>query len=177
MQDERLKRSVDGGRQSRAMEDRAVTERREISDDDRIRMFNEQHFQSALPDLPVIPGYHVFWASTTNERDTIPYRMRLGYELVKAEEIPGWDLASTVKSGPMEGCISINEMVALKIMDTLYSRFMQINHHEKPAAEQGRLADQADSLAEDARRRGSKILMGGGVAALRDTRRAPVFLD
>lgn len=178
MSDERLKKSLGNeGRASRAMEDRAVTERRDLSDDDRIRMFNEQHFQNALSDLPKIPGYHVFWASLTNERDTIQQRMRWGYELIKAEEIPGWDLANSVKSGTLEGAVSINEMVAMKIKDELYRKFMMINHHEKPQAEQGLLADQAENMREDARRRGSDLMLGDGTAALRQAPRAPVFVD
>ena len=57
--DERLKKMVDPARRSRAMDDRAVTENRELSDDDRIQMFRDSFYQSALPDLPEIPGYHV----------------------------------------------------------------------------------------------------------------------
>ena len=76
--DERLKKSVGDGRGDRAMVDRAVTEDREISDSDRLDMFRQQFFHASLPDLPKIPGYHVCWLTTTNPRDTINMRMRLG---------------------------------------------------------------------------------------------------
>ena len=56
--DERLKKELGAGRGSRAMSDRAVTERRDISDDDRLQMFQQALFNDALPDLPNLPGYH-----------------------------------------------------------------------------------------------------------------------
>jgi hypothetical protein len=66
--DERLKKNSGEGREDRAMQNRAVTENREISDDDRLDMFRQQFFQAALPDLPKIPGFHVCWLTTTNPR-------------------------------------------------------------------------------------------------------------
>ena len=83
MNDERLKKTADVSRQSRAATDRAVTENRLISDDDRVEMFRSQFFQDALPDLPKIPGYHTCWLTTTNPRDSIQMRIRLGYEPIK----------------------------------------------------------------------------------------------
>jgi len=52
MTDERLKKTSDPARESRAALDRAAKEARELSDDDRVEMFRQQFFQSALPDLP-----------------------------------------------------------------------------------------------------------------------------
>ena len=49
MTDERFRKSAGEGRDSRAMKDRAVTENREISDDERVAMFRQQFFQSSLP--------------------------------------------------------------------------------------------------------------------------------
>ena len=82
MSDERLKKSAES-RTSRAMKDRAVTENRQISDDERVEMFRQQFFNSALPDLPPVPGFHLCWLTTTNPRDSIPMRLRLGYEPVQ----------------------------------------------------------------------------------------------
>ena len=56
MTDLRTKKSEDPGRTSRGMEDRAVTENRVMSDQDRLDMFRMSLHQSALPDLPEIPG-------------------------------------------------------------------------------------------------------------------------
>lgn len=91
--DDRLKKELGVARRSRGMDDRQVTEDRGISDDDRLEMFRAQLFNDALPDLPEIPGYHVCWLTTTNPRDPIHRRIQLGYEPVKAEEVPGMEHA------------------------------------------------------------------------------------
>jgi len=98
MNDERLKKSPDLVRQSRGATDRNVTEERAISDDDRVEMFRSQFFNEALPDLPKIPGFHTCWLTTTNPRDSIQQRIRLGYEPIKAEDVPGWEYV-TIKTG------------------------------------------------------------------------------
>lgn len=99
--DERLKKSADN-RENRAMADRAVTEDREISDNERVEMFRQQFFQSALPDLPKLNGWHTCWLTTTNPRDSIQTRLRLGYQPIKPEDVPGWEYA-TVKTGEWNG--------------------------------------------------------------------------
>ena len=86
MSDERIKKSSGGNRVNRAMQDRPVTSNREVSEDERVEMFRQQFFQSSLPDLPEIPGWHLCWLTTTNPRDSIQQRIRLGYEPVKSEE-------------------------------------------------------------------------------------------
>ncbi|HET8730778.1 MAG TPA: hypothetical protein VFM34_06680, partial [Moraxellaceae bacterium] len=58
-------------RDTRRAQERDVTERRELSEDDRLEMFRQQLFNDALPDLPEIPGYHLCWLTTTNPRDSI----------------------------------------------------------------------------------------------------------
>ena len=77
MTDERLKKSAGENRNSRAMTDRAVTENREITENERVEMFRQQFFQSSLPDLPKIPGWHMCWLTTTNPRDSVQMRIRL----------------------------------------------------------------------------------------------------
>ena len=87
--DERLKRDLGvASRRSRAMDDRTVTEDREVSEDDRLEMFRMQQFSDALPDLPEIPGFHMCWLSTTNGSDPIARRMRLGYTPVRPRKSP-----------------------------------------------------------------------------------------
>ena len=167
--DERLKKTKDVGREDRAMEDRAVTENREVSDDDRLAMFRQQFFQAALPDLPNIPGYHVCWLTTTNPRDTINMRMRLGYEPVKPEDIPGWE-ASTVKSGEWQGLIGVNEMLAFKLPLSLYEKYMQEAHHDAPTRELEKLSDTADFLQQQAESSGSYLVEGDGMQDMRQSR-------
>mgnify|MGYP003704959851 CR=1 FL=1 len=114
MTDERLKKSAGSNRTNRAEVDRQATENREVSETERLEMFRQQLFQSALPDLPKIPGYHTVWLTTTNPRDSIQGRIRLGYEPVKPEDVPGWEYA-TIKTGDWQGFIGVNEMLAFKL--------------------------------------------------------------
>jgi hypothetical protein len=164
--DERLKKELGASRRSRAMDDRTVTERRDVSDDDRLKMFQNQLFNDALPDLPEIPGYHVCWLTTTNPRDSIHRRMQLGYEPIKSADVPGMEYA-TLKTGDWEGFVAVNEMLAFKLPMSLYEKFMQEVHHDAPAREEGKLADTADFLREQAERDGGRLIEGDGLQDLR----------
>jgi hypothetical protein len=169
MTDERLKKQADEGRKSRAMNDRAVTEDRELTEDERVDMFRQQLFQSSLPDLPELPGWHMCWLTTTNPRDSIQQRIRLGYEAVKPEDVPGWEYA-TLKTGDWEGFIGVNEMLAFKLPMSLYEKFMMEAHHDAPNREEGKLADTAKFLEEQANASGSKVEQGDGTKGLGEER-------
>ena len=176
MSDERLKKIADPARQSRASQNREVTENREISDDDRVEMFRQQFFQSALPDLPKIDGYHTCWLTTTNPRDTIQARVRLGYEPVKPEDVPGWEYA-TIKTGEYAGFIGVNEMLAFKLPMRLYQMFMEEAHFNAPAREDEKLVAMTEGMREQAERDGGRIIEGDGMADLRRVPERPVFTD
>ena len=164
--DDRLKKEPDVARRSRGMEDRQVTEDRGISDDDRLEMFRAQLFNDALPDLPKIPGYHVCWLTTTNPRDPIHRRIQLGYEPVKAEEVPGMEHAS-VKTGEYVGMIAVNEMLAFKLPESLYQAFMKEAHYDAPLREENKLAETAEIMREQAERSGSRLSVGDGLEDMR----------
>ncbi len=165
--DERIKRNVgDDNKANREMDNRAVTDNREISDEVRLEMFRQQFTQAALPDLPKIPGYHVCWLTTTNPRDTINMRMRLGYEPVKPEDIPGWE-STAVKSGEWTGFIGVNEMLAFKIPMSLYEKYMHEAHHEAPLRELEKLTSTADFLRDQANASNSALIEGDGIQELR----------
>ena len=176
MSDQRLKRIEDPARQSRASQNREATENRELSDDDRVEMFRQQFFQSALPDLPKIPGFHTCWLTTTNPRDTIQARSRLGYEPVKPEDIPGWEYA-TIKTGEYAGFIGVNEMLAFKVPTRLYELFMEEAHFNAPMREDEKLVAMTEGLREQAERAGGKLIEGDGMADLRKVPERPVFTD
>ena len=167
MNDERLKKSPDLTRQSRGAAERKVTEERAISDDDRVEMFRSQFFNEALPDLPRIPGFHTCWLTTTNPRDSIQQRIRLGYEPIKAEDVPGWEYV-TIKTGEWQGFIGVNEMLAFKLPLSLYKRFMHEAHHEAPAREDEKLTAVLDGIKEAAAAAGGRVIAGDGIAALRE---------
>lgn len=165
--DERLKKELGVGRQSRDMEDRQVTENREVTDDDRLEMFRAQLFNDALPDLPNIPGYHMCWLTTTNPRDPIHRRIQLGYEPIKASEVPGMEFAS-VKTGEWAGMVGVNEMIAFKLPETLYQRFMQEAHHDAPLREENKLAETAEIMRQQAEGSGSTLFEGDGLMEMRE---------
>jgi len=133
---------ADNNRQSAKVE-------RVLSDEERLDEFRKSFFQSVLPDLPPIDGYHVCWLTTTNPRDSIPGRVRLGYEPVKREDIPGWDHA-TLKTGEYAGCIGVNEMIAFKLPMSLYEMYMREAHHNQPLREEEKLSSVMDVIQEQA---------------------------
>lgn len=166
--DDRLAKEVGASRRSRQSEDRQVTENRVISDNDRLRMFQNQLFNDALPDLPVIPGWHLCWLTTTNTRDSIHRRMQLGYEPVRPEEVPGMEYA-TQKTGEWAGMIGVNEMLAFKLPMSLYEMFMQEAHHDAPNREEGKLSDTADFIRNQGARDNVEIYEEEGYSDLRQS--------
>jgi hypothetical protein len=159
MSDDRLKKAQGEDKTSRAMQDRAVTENRELTEDDRLNEFLGSLHQTHLPNLPKIPGYHVCWLTTTNNRDTVHMRLQAGYQLVTPEDVPGWEFA-TLKSGEFVGYIGVNEMVAAKIPFRLYERIMKRWHHEDPMSEDARMNAVMDVIRDDASKRGIKTFVG-----------------
>jgi hypothetical protein len=111
------------------------------------------------------------WLTTTNPRDSIHARLRLGYEPVKPEDIAGWEHA-TVKTGEYAGFIGVNEMLAFKLPQSLYQRFMQEAHHDAPLREEEKLTDTADFLEQQARSSKSRLDMGEGMSGLAEKRQA-----
>lgn len=170
--------STNGSREDREMTDRQVSEDRQLNDADRLDLYRMQTYQAALPDLPKIPGYHVCWLSTTNTYDPVHRRQMLGYELIKATDIPGWDHDQlNIKQGPYEGYIGINEMVAARLPIELYKKYMLESHFHAPNREASRLANQAMEIREQARQYGANILVGEGTQELGRTTRPPDFRD
>ena len=165
--DDRLKKELGVSRQSRAAEDRTVTENREISEDDRLEMFRMNLYNDALPNIPDIPGYHVCWLTTTNKNDTIQMRMRLGYELIRGDDVPGMELV-TQKTGEYAGCVAVNEMIAAKLPLSLYYRYMQEAHHDAPRREEDKLAETAELMREQAERSGGRLYEGDGMSEMRE---------
>lgn len=128
-----------------------------MTDDEYLSLFRDNINQSVLPDLPKIPGYHTFWATTTNSRDTITNRLRLGYTYLKASELPGWN-DNSIKTGEYEGCIGINEMIAMKIPDRRYQLYMQEVHHRAPLAEEEKIRATVAAHGENALRDKGRIV-------------------
>lgn len=168
----RRKKSPSKARKPRTASNRkSANQQRVLSDEERLDEFRKSFFQSVLPDLPPIEGYHVCWLTTTNPRDSIPGRIRLGYEPVKSKDIPGWEYA-TMKTGDYAGCIGVNEMIAFKLPMHLYEAYMREAHHVQPLYEEEKLSSVLDVIREEAAMaaksgaRGIKFEMEEGMAEL-----------
>lgn len=145
------------------MADDREHQEREVSDEERLELFRLAMFQNQLPSFPVMPGWHPCWLTTANPRDSIQGRLRLGYQLIKPEEVPGWE-HNVLTSGQYAGCIGINEMVAAKLPMRLYEMYMTEAHHNQPLAEEGRLRSTLDVVREANGK--TQVYLEGGMAAL-----------
>lgn len=163
-------------RKDRAAEERVATQDREITDDERVEMLRASYFQSALPDLPKIAGYHTIWLTTTNPRDTIMGRERLGYELLHAADFPGWDHAA-MKGGQYDGVITVNEMVGAKIRTALFERFMASNHHIEPLRTEEQLVYENHQKKEELVQHGAVLIESPGMNVLGKDPGVPSFSD
>lgn len=165
-------------RKDRAMEDRTVTERRELSDAQRIAEFEAKFMEAVLPTLPPIPGFHTIWLSATHNQDTIAQRIRLGYTMIKPSDLPGWDLAGTLQTGEYAGGVGMKEMIAFKLPDELYQAYMTINHVKRPMQEEEKLKANIAQQNETARSKGGAVLgVGDGFDQMGRYAETPDFLD
>ena len=175
-QDARIKKSADAGRASRASED----VRRQDADgtgttvSERRQLFRNEWTQEALPTPPEIPGYHLCWLSTTNSYDPIHKRIRMGYEPVRVEEIPGFEHLK-IKSGEYEGYVSINEMLLFKVPNDVYQAIMEEFHHYAPLDEEGKLKASAVLGQRDSNGKQLGMIEGDGFNDLAGQVRTPNF--
>jgi hypothetical protein len=176
--DDRLKKSV--APQSRGSRSSADAERENkdgtaLSIDERKRMLRQSMVNEVLPDpnQPKVPGWHYCWLSTTNQSDPIFKRLQMGYELVKASEMPRFGLQNKVPSGEFEGCIAVNEMILSKIPEELFQEIMLINHHEKPMEEEEFLKANAAPTQQDSH--GNHLGMREGFETLGRRVATPTF--
>lgn len=172
----RQERTDDRLGEDRAMQDRSITDNRDLTDMRRLEAFRQQFFQSALPDLQKIPGYHVCWLTTTDSRDPVHGRIRIGYELIKASDMPGWE-HSSLKSGDYAGCIGVNEMLAAKIRLELYELYMRENHHNAPLGEEEKLQATSRAKAEELAKQGAQLIIEEGQSSLGRQLSPPSFAE
>lgn len=174
--DSRLKRTASESRSDRRAQERRLSEDRALTDSERREAYRKGLYQSHLPDLPPIKGYHVCWLTTTNPKDSIAGRMRLGYELIKASEIPGFEFAN-VKTGEHAGCVGINEMLAAKLPLDLYESYMAISHHEQPLEEEGAILAEVMKQTEATGGFIGSVKLENGTAQLGKGPECPRFAD
>ncbi len=165
-------RGQSDARPSRSQDERSAQTR--VSNDDRLAMFRNQLFNSALPQLPEIPGHHLCWLTTTNPRDSIIMRQRLGYELLKSSDFPGFELV-TQKTGDYAGCIAVNEMLAAKLPLDLYEMYMTEAHHNAPNNEENKLKETLENIQSSARGVKAEVIAEEGNAELGKQTARPRF--
>ena len=144
--------------------------------DDAITRLREGWSEDILPEvIGGDPNYHYCWLSTTNQSDPIYRRLRLGYALVKADELPYLGEQNRVQSGEFAGCISINELILAKLPLPLYQTIMSINHYEKPMQEEELLRANMVSDEEDSSGQRLGKAYGAGIEKLGQRTRRPDF--
>lgn len=148
--DDRLKKSAaEAVRGDRASADAERTQKdgTSMTASERRAMLRAEWQSDILPTPPPNPGWHYCWLSTTNSTDPIYKRLRKGYELVKASEIPGFR-QYRVDEGEYSDCIACNEMILSKISEDLYQDIMAYLHHELPNEEEDILKANAKTALE-----------------------------
>jgi hypothetical protein len=146
--------------------ERDYVESPEGDEEERLEMFRDSLAQSVLPDLPYMPGFHVCWLTTSNPRDSIQWRMRIGYELIRLSDLPGWEGVS-LKTGDYSGIIGINEMVAARIPISLYNKYMREVHHNMPLSEEEKLRAKTSMMKQSLQEMGSGVAEeGDGTASI-----------
>jgi len=141
--DDRLKKAADTGRENRG----AATDNDPREEAIPAVSFRNEFSFDALPNLPNIPGYKTIWLTTTNPRDTIQARIRLGYTPVTAADIPGFENLK-MKSGEYDGMIGVNEMLAFKLPIEQWEKYMTELHHTAPLEEEEKLRAQLELMRD-----------------------------
>ena len=142
-----------------------------LSAEERRAALRNDWVQEILPTAPPIPDYHLCWLSTTNSNDPIYKRQQIGYEPVKASEIPGFE-SFHMKGGAFDGDIACNEMILFKLPMERYMDLMTIYHHDMPLEEEGMLRQNLVGGDED--REGKQLGSVEGFDSLGKNRR-PIF--
>lgn len=167
-------------REDRAMNDRAITQRRQLTDGERVELLRRANFQASLPNLPRIPGYHVCWVSTTHPSDTPQGREQLGYTYIERAEVPEFTYTDQ-RSSDFPGVVSWREMIGMKLPLSTYQLYMEELHHNEPARSEETIfneALQAGEVAAQSAKRGGKMrtpVVETGTEELGQARDAPNF--
>ena len=172
--DARLKRSEETTRQELA-EDRTAVDQREMEDQSRFEASISDWDFDQMPKLPDIPGFRCIWLSTTHPQDTLPRRMRLGYTPVTMEDAPEYEHLVS-REGEYASLLSINEMVAFKLPEELWQKYMTEFHHKRPNDEEDTIRELVEQMQAQANEAKGRIELESGMQDLMDEKmRQPKF--
>lgn len=159
--DERIAKSADDSvRGDRSISDREIVGEREVTDkvraSERRAMLRDTN--TLLPHPPEVPGYHSFWATTTNTKDTVERRQAQGYTFITRAEAPNFELSSLKGGETTEDRIMVSEMIAMKIPLDLWKQDVIDMHYTLPKE---RLMDLRNKSKQMTDGRGKKIAYTG----------------
>jgi len=113
--------------------------------------------------------------SITNVQDSIQNRMRMGYELVTADEVgPDFEFGK-VKEGQFANGVQIREMVLFKIPQDIYEAYMMHVHHNEPIGTEQAIRQDVGALEDQLTEYGSNVMVGAAIRELGKVPKKPTF--
>jgi hypothetical protein len=175
--DERLKKSLNTGRESRASLDqvRDAPENQSALSNERRKMWKDEWSQSALPDVPELKGWHFCWLSTTNSYDTIEKRMRLGYVPVMLDELPNFQNTRVKAESQYPGQVSCNELLLYKLPMDIWQEVMTHFHHDEPQEMAEKVRVDMEQLSARDRSGRNLVSAEGDMGNIDKPKPAPIF--
>jgi hypothetical protein len=135
------------------------------------QLIENEFEQSALPNPPPLPGWHLVWLTSASQYDSIQKRQRLGYQPVKQAEMPGFDPSNGQALERFPGFVTCNEMVLFKIEEQKYQAIMRHFHHKKPMQEEEGIVAQIEAAQREqggSGKRGRTVVEGDGMDVIAD---------
>lgn len=176
-EDRRMMRDRDDGYAGRDEYSTRTNDRREAWDENgprdpaRRRAFREKWMTTYLPNLPKKPGWHRFWASTTNSSDTPQRRLALGYTFVQEKDLmgEGWfpEAESVKDGGKLDGAVRWREMIAMEIPEDDYQEMMQEFHYDQPRDAVADIFEPLAELNERGKSQGARVTLTEDLDAIR----------
>ena len=163
---------------SHAAQDYPVMGNVELSDTEYLSRFRSEQSGNILPKPPEIPGYHTCWIpeKSNNAHDNVSTRERLGYSVVKHDELPGFCDTSN-RSGQFEGCVSHEELILMKIPMRFYQLLMTDAHYTQPYEQEASIREKIKYQFVD--KNGESIIRDAdgtvGMNTLARKVKAPIF--
>jgi len=170
----RRERTADDPRSSRKAGKRRGDDPRRAKDENTGTLVSPMNFD-ILPEPPKIDGWHLCWLSTTNVQDSIQNRMRMGYQLVTADEVGPEFEYGKIKEGQFANGVQIREMVLFKIPQDVYEAYMMHMHHNEPIDAEQAIRQDVGSMEEQLSEHGSNVMVGSAIRELGRVPKKPTF--
>lgn len=148
------------------------------TDPERRRQLRAIMDDTLLPNLPKRDGFHRCWVNILHQFDTVERRMRMGYWLVKHEDVKkeGWDCdeyrvkdASSIYSGH----VVWREMVAMETDQDNFIAIMRENHHDAPMDQARSIYENLEAASESVTDRGGRVTYAPGMENLKAFTKPP----